>query len=398
MPIRCILPLFINPLWGMNGCILKFRTDSVWWKRNIELAILNTIFSCTVSAEIDFLHQCVLFWKAHALALNVMVNIISSIQSLVKAKCGDMAWVGSVWAAHSFPGLMGVNLIFHSVERTHILWRDQGRDTNVRHFVLMSVLTPDVWGWVSGGVRQLKSLAKTGPSYLHKRLPPSATLFTPTQGISTPTDNTKICAHKRLGLLRRISTCARLWGAARAKVLSSLLLSRDCLSQSLSGSGRQKLSSYLYRNSTAQLTAKGVLSGATTESPLAGKLSTRNYVVIRLLPHLQKQNKKEVKVPSGFLCLSQWYWNRCLRGEIWCIWSLSWILLMVLKSHLLLETVFLSVSLKVCKGSSKIKMLSWSCVKRKRLASTQQFRRSWQEFLMWLKVSEWQISNKNVTN
>lgn len=40
----------------------------------------------------------------------------------------------------SSPEHMGVNPIFHSIERTDILRRDQERDTNT-HLVLMSVLT-----------------------------------------------------------------------------------------------------------------------------------------------------------------------------------------------------------------------------------------------------------------
>lgn len=287
-----------------------------------------------------------------------------------------MALVGSVWAVHSFPGHMGVNLIFHSIERTHILWRDQDRDTSMRHFVLMSLLTPNVWGWVSGGVWQLKSLAKTGPSYLHKRLPPSAMLFMPTQGISTPAHNTRICAHKRLGLLRRISTGGRLRGAARAKVSSSLLLLRDCFSAKpfRLWQAEVKFLPLVWQHGTADRKCGSIRNYRWSHHWLVSWLW--GSVMLCRDPHTSiclETKQKESKGSQWFLCLSQWYFNRCLRGEIQRIWSLGWILLMVLKSRLLLGTIFLSVSLKVCKGSSKIKMLSWSCVKRKRLQAHSNF-------------------------
>lgn len=61
----------------MYGCILKSRTDFVWRKSDIELAILNTIFSCTMSSEIVSFHQRVLFWKAYTLTLNLVVDTVS---------------------------------------------------------------------------------------------------------------------------------------------------------------------------------------------------------------------------------------------------------------------------------------------------------------------------------
>lgn len=58
------------------------------------------------------------------------------------------------------------------------------------------------------------------------------------------------------------------------------------------------------------------------------------------------------------VCLPQVVSDQCLREEILHLSSLGWILIVALKSHMLLETIFLSVSLKVSQQPSKIKMLS----------------------------------------
>ena len=92
----------------MYGCILKPRTDFVWRKHNTELAILNAIFSCTVSPEIVSLYQCVLFWKAYTLALKPVNGIISSIQSFVKAGAMIRPEFGQPGQMCSFPGRTGV--------------------------------------------------------------------------------------------------------------------------------------------------------------------------------------------------------------------------------------------------------------------------------------------------
>lgn len=101
-----------------------------------------------MSPEIVSLHQCVLFWKAYTLDLNLVVENI-------RTWWRQMRWYSWIWSAWAMGGRIHgckPHLLFSWKDR-HVM-RAQDRDTNTQSFVPVSLLTPDVQGWVSGRVWQ----------------------------------------------------------------------------------------------------------------------------------------------------------------------------------------------------------------------------------------------------